>query len=1017
MQPQRFLRSNVWALCGLTLLLTLFAVLAQPALAALIWQPQTVDNGGYVGEYASLALDSAGNPVMSYYDLTNGNLKLIRCSNPACSSKSTVTVDGNTNDVGRYSALVLDSAGNPVISYHDITNRTLKLVKCGNATCTSGNSFQTVDSALNVGWYTALALDSAGNPVISYWDFGNGDLRVAKCSNPTCTGSKTIRLVDATGAVGEYTALALNSSGNPIISYYDATRGELKLVYCGDATCTSGNSFRAMDGIGMANVGQHTALKLDSSGNPVISYYDVDNGDLKLARCGNVTCTSGNSFQTVDSAGNVGLYTALALTSGGNPVISYYDITNRDLKVVRCGNVTCTAGNIVEVVDSTGDVGWGTALKVEGSGNPVVTYFDSTNSDLKLARLVDPALPTPTPIPPTPTPTPVIQTVTTGGESSLALDSSGRIFISYFDGTTQDLRLVRCGNATCSLGNTVATVDSVGDVGRFSSLEMNSQGYPVISYYDSTNGNLKLARCGNATCTSGNTIATVDSTGNVGMSTSLSLDGSGNPVISYSDNTNRDLKLARCGNATCTAGGAIATVDGLGVIVGTDNALALDRYGNPVISYFDGLNGDLRMVACGNSACTAANNIQIVDSAGFVGMFTSLALDSGGNPVISYYDDTNGALKLLHCGNAACLVELPCGFEACDGGNSFSIVDAGVLGKYTSLALNSSGNPVISYYDRGNYNLKVVFCGNSTCNADNTIRTVDSAGDVGMYTALRLDSSGNAIISYHDFTNQRLKLARVLAPGGVAASAASAIIVSEVVLTQPLTTTEVAPVPAVVETTAPNTTGQNQRLFLPLVANNGTMGASDSVGAGGTGAPISEAATQSAAVTATVATTLTLTGADPNAGVPSEPVTTTATAPVITTSAPVSVPMLVETAPIVTESVSASAPVSAPVVVESVPVITEIVPVSIPVVVEAAPVITESVPVSVPTAVEAAPAVTETLLLTTTQAITTDAAAATANPLAGTALGNQSGLVVLALVGLAVVGSLLWQRRRSSVGR
>jgi hypothetical protein len=556
-------------------------------------------------------------------------------------------------------------------------------------------------------------------------------------------------------------------------------------------------------------------------------------------------------------------------------------------------------------------------------------------------------------------------------------------------------------------------VDSVGDVGRFSSLEMNSQGYPVISYYDSTNGNLKLARCGNATCTSGNTIATVDSTGNVGMSTSLSLDGSGNPVISYSDNTNRDLKLARCGNATCTAGGAIATVDGLGVIVGTDNALALDRYGNPVISYFDGLNGDLRMVACGNSACTAANNIQIVDSAGFVGMFTSLALDSGGNPVISYYDDTNGALKLLHCGNAACLVELPCGFEACDGGNSFSIVDAGVLGKYTSLALNSSGNPVISYYDRGNYNLKVVFCGNSTCNADNTIRTVDSAGDVGMYTALRLDSSGNAIISYHDFTNQRLKLARVLAPGGVAASAASAIIVSEVVLTQPLTTTEVAPVPAVVETTAPNTTGQNQRLFLPLVANNGTMGASDSVGAGGTGAPISEAATQSAAVTATVATTLTLTGADPNAGVPSEPVTTTATAPVITTSAPVSVPMLVETAPIVTESVSASAPVSAPVVVESVPVITEIVPVSIPVVVEAAPVITESVPVSVPTAVEAAPAVTETLLLTTTQAITTDAAAATANPLAGTALGNQSGLVVLALVGLAVAGSLLWQRRRA----
>ena len=600
----------------------------------------------------------------------------------------------------------------------------------------------------------------------------------------------------------------------------------------------------------------------------------------------------------------------------------------------------------------------------------------------------------------------MIQTLSTGGDySSLALDSSGRIFISYFENATQDLRLVRCGNTTCTLANTITTVDSAGDVGRFSSLEMDSRGYPVISYYDSTNGNLKLARCGNAICNSGNTIATVDSTGDVGSYTSLSLDGSGNPVISYSDNTNRDLKLARCGNANCTAGGAIATVDGFGSIVGTNNALTLDRYSNPVISYFDGVNGDLRLITCGSTSCLFANNnIQIVDSAGFVGMFTSLALDSSGNPVISYYDDSNGALKLLHCGNAACLVELPCGFETCDGGNVFSIIDAGARGKYTSLALNSNGNPVISYYDRGNYDLKVVFCGNSACNADNTIRTVDSAGDIGVATSLRLDSSGNAVISYYDFTNQRLKLAQVLAPGvgGVAASAASAIIVNEVVLTQPLTSTEVAAAPAVVEITV-----QSQRLFLPLVANNSTMAASDSV----TVAPVTEAAPQSAAVTATVATTLTLTAADPNAGAPSQPVTTTAPAAVITTSALVSVPV-VEAAPVVTES----APVSAPVAVESASVVSASVPVSVPAAVEAAPMVSASVPVSEPAAVVAvAPVVTETLLLTTTEPITTTDAAA--NPLAGTAVGSRGGMVVLVLVGLAVVGSFLWQRRRSSTGR
>jgi hypothetical protein len=177
--------------------------------------------------------------------------------------------------------------------------------------------------------------------------------------------------------------------------------------------------------------------------------------------------------------------------------------------------------------------------------------------------------------------------------------------------------------------------------------------------------------------------------------------------------------------------------------------------------------------------------------------------------------------------------------------------------------------------------------------------------------------------------------------------------------------------PEVIETAAPDSAGQSQRLFLPLAANTSMMTADNSAA----GAPVTEAAPQSAAVTATVASTLTLTAVDPNTSSPSQPVTTTAPAAVITTSAPVSAPVAVESASVV----SASAPVSEPTAVVAV-----------------------------------APVVTETLLLTTTEPITTDVAA---NPLAGTAVGNRGGQVVLALVGLAVVGSLLWQRRRSSGGR
>jgi hypothetical protein len=710
----------------------------------------TVDSLRDTGLYTSLALDSNDTPCISYYEKGVGALKFAKLNG---TEWETDFLD-NVGDVGLYTSIGLDPDDNPSISYYDKTLGDLKYMEWNG---TAWEAPRTIDSKGDVGLYTSLAVGDNGAPYVSYFDKTNGDLKFATFERWTMF----MRTLDSSGVRGLYTSLALDSGGQAHISYYDKTMGDLRYA--------TGMGFRWQieDPVNEGDTGKFSSIAVDVNNRPHISFAGpsiLESTDPALGMdceredtCSYVHMVWMESEESARSAYQR-IYYQRSVDKGKTWSEDVRPISSAWKHFAGYPNILISGEPAISVVGKTVHVAWAHEYQLGFNSRGGVFYQRSDdNGDTWLneeVRIDD--IPSSASIPRFPssvgihadddyvnvvwqynakiysTRSHVNGAHTSDGwrsefgeYGSVAVDATGRVFITSFDKINGDLLI------SASPGNgefDTKIIDRIGKVGLHTSVDLYSGNYPYprVAYYDETKGNLKYADWNGTDWM----IDEVDTSGNVGLYASLSADSNGRPHIAYYDMTKGDLKLAKWNGTNWL----LETVDYFGD-VGQFASLDLDGDDNPHISYYNATGRELKLASWNSIQW----NIQVVDDSADVGKYSSLEMDSTNNPHISYFDETNSHLVYAHHSGSAWEFELP---DASDQ-----------VGQYTSIALDSNEKPVISYFDVGKGQLKYV----RRDTQDWTSEVLDSIGIVGKHTSIAMDNSDGVHISYFDETNQRMR--------------------------------------------------------------------------------------------------------------------------------------------------------------------------------------------------------------------------------------------------------------------
>jgi hypothetical protein len=401
---------------------------------------------------ASLSSATLSNPSL-VPDLPGAYQVRLTASDGKNSASTTATVNG----VGGYpttpaatgavfSATTTDASGNPIVAWWDNTNGVVAAARC-TANCNGANpswtSLGTIDSSLQP--MTIPTVDDEPRPIAAA--FAAGNLYVAYFTSWPATGAPAnvttgvhgmptcgVAVAIYNGASWAYkpmTATAVppsllgpgatcNASGTaslesgrwlsvdanttqPAVAFstrVSATQTEVHFRSCVDAACATINAEATAVASSVTSplLGRWNSLHLDAAGPVALSFYADNSGGLRQASYVSAASVAASNAGAASFTANpiessattdVGRSLSMATNATGTArFFAYRDLTNHTARYARCNigsSGSCAyAGPFLLPDLASSDYGRSIAASYDTNGFPRVAYYDATNVKVRV---------------------------------------------------------------------------------------------------------------------------------------------------------------------------------------------------------------------------------------------------------------------------------------------------------------------------------------------------------------------------------------------------------------------------------------------------------------------------------------------------------------------------------------------------------------------------------------------------------------------------------------------------------